>query len=274
MIDLFSDFAQSCARELRIAGYDPPLGASSDSIRAYANVRHRRVPIRPRKVHKAAYSVPSHLTEKEKSFLAAVTEGADLRPYQSTKLERHDFNDGMLNDFGIHHFHLGIDPHPTKVGFKERSDPVLFAIVREEDFYVLGCFPHRAWHQQSLLDVAYSNWPILFASVVPNDAQMQLSYSPTDADIKKLRKHYINTLTKRPEGTVTFSLGGGLASDNGSAMVTRDINGIKRLCIKWERIVNEEIAKLKESGELSAPVTLRLDQRGSEAFVVGPRRCQ
>lgn len=270
MIDLYSDFAGFCARELHVAGYVPPVGTATDSIRAYANVRHRRVPIRPRAVHKAtSYSVPSHLAAGELSFLAAVAAGADLRPYQSTKLERHDFDDGMLNDFGIQHFHLGVGPHPTKPGFKARSEPVLAAIVREDALYVLKCLPHGAWNQQSLLDLAHSNWPILLASAVPKDTQAQMSFSPTDTDIKELRKYGINTFTQRPDGTVHFSPGGGATADKGSARVAQCVTQIKSLCNKWERIIRGEIAKLRGSGELLVPVTLRLDQRGSEAFIVG-----
>lgn len=62
----------------------PYTGSVEEIIRAYANVKHRRVPKQPRKVHKATYSVPSNLASGEQAFLTAVEVGDDLRPYQST----------------------------------------------------------------------------------------------------------------------------------------------------------------------------------------------
>jgi hypothetical protein len=271
VIDLYADFAGFCGRELQTAGYVPPVGAPAEVISAYSNVRHRRVSVRPRTVHKAAtWSVPPHLAAGELAFLAAVSAGNDLRPYQSTLLERHDFDDGMLNDFGIQHFHLGVGPHPTKPGFNARSEPVLVAIVRDDDFYVLDCLPHGAWTQQSLLDVAHGSWPTLLTSSEPSSVQAQMAFTSTDADIKELRKHGINATTQRPDQTIHASPGGGSMLDKGSARVARSVTQIKSLCDQWERIIEAEVAKLKASGVLTVPVTLHLDHRGREVFVVGP----
>lgn len=129
-MDLHADFAALCASELQAAGYTPPAGSNAEIIRAYANVRHRRVPQRPRKVHKAAYTVPAALVAGEQAFLAKVEAGDDLRPYQSTRLEKTNFDDGLLNDFGIQHFHLAIVPYSKKPGFMDRTEPVLFALVK------------------------------------------------------------------------------------------------------------------------------------------------
>ncbi len=114
------------------------------------------MPQRPRRLHKATYAVPAHLVPGEQAFLSAVAAGADLLPHQSTRLETADFNDGMLNDFGIQHFHLGIGQHPTKHGFMARTEPVLFALVRDDDFYSLGCYAHGAWSETILLDLIHA----------------------------------------------------------------------------------------------------------------------
>ena len=90
--DFFADLARECKRQLIFAGYsDPSPAEDEDIVRCYLNVRRRRVPIRPRAAHKAAYSVPPHLVEGEKIFLAKVLAGDDLRPNQSTKLEQPNY---------------------------------------------------------------------------------------------------------------------------------------------------------------------------------------
>lgn len=76
-------------------------------------------------VHKARYSEPIHLVEGKKTFLAKIEAGDDLRPNQITKLQKLDYRDGMLNDFGIQYFHLGTAQHPTRPSFVARTDPLL-----------------------------------------------------------------------------------------------------------------------------------------------------
>ena len=161
--DFFADLARECKRKLILAGYsDPSPAEDEDIVRSYLNVRRRRVPIRPRDVHKAAYSVPHHLVEGEEIFVAKVIAGDDLRPNQSTKLEQSDYEDGMLNDFGIQHFHLGTTEHPRIPSFVARTDPLLFAMVQENDLYCIGYYKHGEWSRTTLLDVVHQNWGLIY----------------------------------------------------------------------------------------------------------------
>lgn len=279
IMTLHADFAAACAAELQGAGYAPPAGPAAEIIRSYANVRHRRVPPRPRKVHKAAYSVPAHLAAGEPAFLAAVAAGADLRPYQSTRLERADFDDGMLNDFGIQHFHLGTGPHPTKPGFVARTEPVLFALVRDDDFYSLGCYAHGAWSQTRLLDLIHATWPEVIASSSPNGPLSGPTHSPgmkilrlrhnyTDAAVGTLRKRGINVLTQRPDGAIHVGPGGGVTTNGRSGKIAREVGTIKRRCDQVERELKSMLAPMLSSGELTLPITVSLAQRGVDTFAV------
>ncbi|MBN9661519.1 MAG: hypothetical protein J0H49_25210 [Acidobacteria bacterium] len=274
-MDLHADYALMCTKELQAAGYTPPTGPAAEIIRSYANVRHRRVARRPRNVHKASYSVPAHLVVGEQAFLAAVAAGADLRPYQSTRLESAVFNDGMLNDFGIQHFHLGTGPHPTKRGFIARTEPVLFSLVRDDDFYSLGCYAHGAWSQTSLLDLVHTTWPRLIASSSvggstnpPGMKVIALQNNNTDLEIETLRKAGINSLTQRPDGTIHVGPGGGVTTSGKSGKVALEVTKIKRLCSQTEDALKVKLAPMLASGALTPPVTLCLVQMGTEAFAV------
>ena len=279
IIDLHADFASACARELQAAGYAPPTGPAAEIIRCYANVRNRRVRQCPRTVYKASYVVPAHLAAGEQAFLTAVEAGADLRPYQSTRLERADFNDGMLNDFGIQHFHLGTEPHQTKPGFMARTEPVLFALVRGDNFYSLGCYPHGSWSLTGLLDLIHVTWPDVIASSSLNRAPggrtdspsieiLGLRHNYTDDDVAKLRKAGINAITKRPDGTIHVGPGGGVTLNGKSGKVAHEVAAIKGLCDRMERELKATLAPMLASGELMAQVTLRLEQRGTDTFAV------
>jgi hypothetical protein len=267
-MDVHADFASRCAIELQSAGYTPSPGSSDEIIMAYANVQHRRVPQRPRIVHKpAAYPIPADLVAGEQAFIAKVAAGDDLRPHQSTNLERADFNDGLLNDFGLQHFHLGIGPHPTKPGFMARTEPVLFALVRDDDFYSLGCYPHGAWSMTSLLDLIHSTWPDVIAPYTAKLVQ-GLGQTHTDAEIALLRKAGILTLTQRPDGTVHLPPGGGVTSSRQSGKVARDAARIKRHCGEIEAEIKRALLPELASGELSPPVSVRLEQRGVRTFAI------
>jgi len=239
VMDLHADFAAKCAAELQAAGYSLPTGPAAEIIRAYANVQHRRVPQRPRNVHRAAYSVPALLAAGEQAFLTKVENGDDLRPYQSTKLEKAEFNDGMLNDFGIQHFHLGTGPHPTKPSFMGRTEPVLFALVRDDDFYSLGCYAHGAWSQTVPLDLIHATWPDVIASDSLNNTTgievLGLNVSYADAEVATLRMEGINALTQRPDGTIHIGPGGGVTLGGKSEKVAHGVAKIKGLCDQVER---------------------------------------
>lgn len=265
-IDLYSDFASNCAAALVSAGYIAPTGSTEEIIRAYVNVRHRRVPVKPRKVYKATYTVPAALAAGESAFLSKVGAGDDLRPYQSTRLERVDFNDGMLNDFGIQHFHLGMAPHPTKPGFIERTDPVLFAMVRDNDFYSLGCYHHGDWSRTVALDIIHTNWPDVLEPYAIKNVQLTQTY--TDEEIERMRKAGINVLTQRPDGTVHVGPGGGVTTAKTSGQVARDMAAIRRLCNKLERSLTADINSLIAAGTLSAPVSVKLEQRQDRTYAV------
>lgn len=272
VIDLHADFASACAKELRAAGYASPIGSDAEIILSYANVRNRSVPARPRRLHKASYTVPTHLAAGEKAFLNAVVAGDNLRPYQSTRLLNADFDDGMLNDFGIQHFHLGTAPHPAKPGFMARTDPVLFALVRDDDFYSLGCYAHGAWSKTSLLDLIHATWPHVIASSslneVPGMKILGLRHNYADDEVETLRKARINVLTRRPDGTIHAGPGGGVTTNGKSGKVAREVANIKGLCNQVEGNLKAWLALMLASGELSAPITVRLEQRGTDTFAV------
>lgn len=144
-LDIFQFVAGRYAARLQEADYVVPE-ESDAAILAYENVRLRSVAREPRKVRKViGYKVPDALVEGEKAFVADVVAGADLRPYQSTRLDKADLFDAMLFDFGIQHFHTSAHQHPTKPRYRKRSDPLLFAFVTKTDLYCLGFFPHGAW---------------------------------------------------------------------------------------------------------------------------------
>jgi hypothetical protein len=157
-IDLKSAVSARCKKMMSDADYNPPPISDEDTIYAYASIMHRRVLPKKRTVHKASYFVPTHLVVGEQNLLKKVVDGDDLWPHQSRNIGRVSAQDGMLNDYDIQHFHLGTT---TKAGTKliEGTKELLFAVVKENDFYAIGIYGHNDWTDQSVLDVVHQTWP-------------------------------------------------------------------------------------------------------------------
>lgn len=269
-IDLFKDVADQCRQELQGAGYAPPSD-DEDAVRAYLSVRHRRVEQRPRTVRKANYTVPAPLVTGEQQLLAKIAAGDDLRPNQSTRLADAAYDDAMLNDFGIQHFHLGIGPHPNNPSFVARTGDLLFAVVRPDDFYSLGIYNHQDWAKLDPLDVMHNHWPEVFATSTVANA-LDLAFTPAEEDVKELRKHNINAFTKRADGTIQAPPGGGQTLAGGSMAVTMGVIKLRQLVREVEKALVEDLQSKVDSGELPPKISVKLETRGVQTLAVLDKR--
>ena len=272
LMDFLSDFANECMLQLLGARYTVSPSSDSESlIRAYLNVRRRRVPIQPRKVEKADYAVPSFLVDGDREFLEKVVAGDDLRPHQSMSIDKPDYNDGMFDDFGIHHFHLGANPHPKNPHFVTRTGPLLFALVTDDVFYCIGYYSHGEWSRSELLDKVHANWPDTISTYSMRGVESIHTY--TDGEHQKLRNAQINTPTQRPDGTVHTSPGGGITLAGTSIKDEMHLNGAKTLCSNLENQIKTQAAKILATINVEPPVQVRLlfDDGAAYADIDGGR---
>lgn len=208
--------------ELNSLGYDmSPLNDFKDVLKAYYTVRFRLVEKRPRMVHKAcSFQCPLALM-KGLSFLEQkFIRGDNINPHLSKELRNLNYVDGMMFDWGIHHFHLGetLDNR----GLIERTGDVLYAMVKQNDVYFIMIAPHGNWVCKDLLEIVNTEWPSIF-----DDCRLakgnSLVFIPSELDIKTARKSHINMNVELSDGTVLVSPGMGMMTDGTSAMVMHQI---------------------------------------------------
>ena len=127
--------------------------------------------------------------------------------------------DGLLWDYGMHHFHLCKDF--DKSGFVKRSDYLLFVILTQTDAYLVDVRLHQdpeklLWVRQSLVEIVHSNWPQLIkANVIRGVEGSQL----TDEEKKELRSENKNiNHFMELGGNAIMPLGGGTMA-NGSSIL-------------------------------------------------------
>jgi len=173
-----------------------------------------------------------------------VKNGEDISPYLHNKLSRPDYQDGLLNDWGIHHFHIGeIDKQSGKV---IRTGPLLYALVKDDHFYMIDVMSHKDFSKQRLLDIIYSNWPDVIEDHEIKGA-LGLDYVCNDDEVSKLRNHGISTLTMRSDGTVHLPIGGGITTSKASVNVVIQSKKCLQALMEAERLLKRDAGEIAQS---------------------------
>jgi len=158
-LQFFADAAGMLRGALVEAGYQVGIIDSDEQVRRkYFSARHRRIELRPRKfLIPPGFVCPPLLKPGLALLREKVESGGDLRRNQSKRISNPEYDDLLLDDWGIDHFHLGESIEPN--GFVSRTNPVLFARVTPENFYALVVLPHGSWSKKALIETIHSNWP-------------------------------------------------------------------------------------------------------------------
>ena len=240
-----------------------------DFAARYFETRVRRIVPMPRNVHfseEIHQSLGSLVQEKsgkpseEKlDALRAVflirdllCKGESVTKFLSKGVNELKKTDGLLWDFGMHHFHLSTELK-CPGGFVKRSDFLLFAIITGAEAYFVDVRPHHdseglVWVRRDLLDIVYSNWPELIEYHV---LQGGTGDALTDKQRKELRKKNVNYTIQLGSDAV-FSIGGGMTG-NGSSLVCKVLADkllyeIERQQVYFDTHHSELLSALKDKG--------------------------
>jgi hypothetical protein len=163
----------------------------------------------------------------------------------------------MLNDWGVHHLHLGTQ---IKNGFVERAGPLLFARITDEYFYAIDVYDHHSWTNSEIVDTVHRNWPESVTRWVLQGVQGERL---TDGERTALRKVHANAFFLTKDGTTYGPLGGGTMASghNIFSVIQMDIEhdrleSLERLLVD---LTDELMPALKKSGYTNAnEVTAKL----------------
>lgn len=172
---------------------------------AYFGLNRRLVAPQPRTVVKADSFCcpPEHLTAL-RQIEKKLRDGENIVPYLSTKIRNATYNDALLNDWGIHHLHMGTCMRPD--GFVERTRQLLHCSFTDTHAYLVAVLAHGEWTTIALLEAMHANWPDMLerfrAKGVTGDHL-------TDLQIRELRRKNANYILQMRDGTCYWPLGGG-----------------------------------------------------------------
>jgi len=241
-IDFRADWVAILKAEICSLGYkvDPKLDTRSIS-ETYFNLQRLRISATPRMVLiSREFSCPADLTSGLELIKDKASKGEDLRPHQSCEFADPNYNDRLLNDWDIHHLHLGIQIQAN--GFVERTGPVLFARVTHDTFYLLDVMHHghghQPWIKKILVEIIHKNWPDSIAECRLKGI-VDIEFNPSEQEIGQLRKANINTMLKMDDGTIYGPLGGGFIGSGISLEVVEESNYHFHLIDRIERYVKD-----------------------------------
>ncbi len=233
--DLESDLAKIVKGQLDENGilYNAKMSIE-DLVARCLEITNRRIPATPRTVffseeaHESLSSLKrKHAKKGSEDAIEAwrtvfhigrlLNEGKRVTPFLTKNVTRLTSRDGLLWDFGMHHFHLA--RRMEKEGFVERSSYLLYAIITGERAFFVDIRPHPergglGWSRHDLLDIVRKNWPDLLEARVVRGVEGEVL---TDREVMNLRNKNVNYVA-REGGKAVAAIGGGTMADGSSAI--------------------------------------------------------
>lgn len=233
--------------------------------------------VRPQKrvvYYSKEFTCPPEVEAGLKLLVRKFENGDDVSPHLSKDATSPSEFDGLLYDWGIYHFHLGkaIDSRKGRI---ERTGPVLFAKVDNENVYCINIYNHgknvqQPWSKQEILKIIHKNWPQTIARwKLPDGIKLypESILPPTDTQYASMRNSGITTLIFVDKGIAYFSPGGGYMATGHSQEIMRHCQKIHNTLKLNELYVTDNIALLVKQIEkiTGKPVGHRLHFKLIEA---------
>lgn len=234
-------------RQLPAAPFNP--NSAEDVAILYFNVRHRAIEPAVRPVfhsreftnEQGSYSDQTQLAllEIQRRSIA----GESLLPFHHRALTGHpEYHDGLLNEWGVHHLHLG-GIVPEHDGYTPRSAAVLCVVARSDALYFVRVHPHRAWSDYVLIEVVHENWPHIISDYRAPGVSTRGEDALTPEERQRMRDAGLTMLTTMKDGTVYVPHGGGYSTSGHSSAVVRTADRLLNRALDLQRHVEQHAAE-------------------------------
>lgn len=216
---------------------------NDDSLILFFDSQRRRPAVLPRKVWEADnFHCPQENAAGWEVLRKKIINGEDLGPHLSRAHSSLANVDGLLNEWGVHHFHIGEGP-------SFRSGPLVFGLVTEDCFYAINVFPHGSWESSDIIESLHRNWPhVINRYRIRGIPETALNTKQR----RQSRKSNIQAFVTVSDGTVYMAIGGGVATSGVAATAViraaRIADEIKRLQLEVQKQLGSFIVHLWARG--------------------------
>jgi len=244
-LDFRADFRQLVEQILteNAIAVDPAEPYGEVIYRYYANTRRRLSVQRYVVVEAMEFACPPQLKPGYAELKSELEQGIDITARLSRKTRKATYEDQLLNDWSVIHFHLGLRNAQGKV---PGTEIVLFAFVRGDVVHCIGFFDHESWSKIEVLEILQRNWPqaVEHARVKGNVT----GYEVTDEGRAKLRAAGAQILNI-VNGAVFAPVGGGYSVAGTSLQAHKQADRAILLVDEHEKRVRENIAAIVRAFE-------------------------
>ena len=250
-MNLLGDLNEILQIELKDLGYQIQEKDTHKLLAALFNLQDKTVSVKRREVHISKELRAKELKKPYDDYLKQIKNkfknGKDINPHLSRWSVKPYRKDLLLYDWGIHHLHLG--NKLNNKGFIERSDYILFIVLKKEDVYFIDVTEHKLddrteFAQQYLLGIVKRNWPHLLEHAKIKGAT-GLSQKFGDKGYSELRNSGATILVE-VDGEAFALIGGGVTSARTSLAHMRKIDNVSGALRKLEDDLRQRQNRLKE----------------------------
>jgi hypothetical protein len=201
------------------------------------------------------------------AMLGAAERGEDLSRFQTKDIEHFTKPDLLLNDWGIHHLHLGA---PKTAGHRSnRTDELLFVFLTDAtEICFVDVLDHQSFTEVELLETINRNWPHLLADFHISHAK-NLQPKLTAEERQSLRQAGIVTFVELASGQIFAPPGGGVTTARSNINCMRRAQATARTLVEAEKVVQANDDRIRAALEMGAQEEMRLIVYGGSFLVVG-----
>jgi hypothetical protein len=218
--------------------------------------------LRPRRVHRSnEFVCPPELLTGLNQLVDVLEQGKDISPYLSKQVDNISAIDGMFNDWGVLHLHLGDRPDVRDGRFIARTGPLLFLYLFNDDAYLINVYEHGDWTDRSILQTVQDNWPELIKPFVLKGA-IGLSYQYTEEQHAVLRNAGLSVILElkdvNGDTLVIAPPGLGITASRDAIQDVRAYHGQIKELRKIEAFIHDNPGLFQNAFKGNVPDPLRL----------------
>lgn len=229
----------------------------SKRLQKLFNLKFKMISQKTRNVHYSSELRDKTLKEPYASALKEIEDKfknkGDLNPYLSRHAFDPEFQDGLLNDWALHHLHLSVTKDKKTKYLYSRSGCLLFVAVGPNDVYFLDIRPHNEsyrsnpeyplWVRNEFLEIIDTNWSFLLEKYKINGFSPAKTLSKEE--ILEFRENNYYTFVQI--GTNVYTpFGGGLTYAGIGGRQIRNRNGLLNDIGKHQRNLSNNPDKIKD----------------------------
>lgn len=211
-INLYRDYVNWCRRELIHCDYDVSrITDDNRLVMRYLSVHRRTVTLDRREIKKSKnLYCPPEFKNTLFNIEKIIRQGENLAPYLGKNIKDLYYDDALLNDWGIHHLHLGDEFR--KDGFIKRTGQLLFCRFDKNCAYFIKIDKHGTWTSPEMVEIIHENWPETISMFKLSGIMPPSENTSSEDQIKIYRKHNLGHIFQARDGTIYFGIGGGPAT--------------------------------------------------------------